>query len=202
MAAEKYQQGYPLAPASVMPRSDEESAAFRSIDEHELKKKKRLRCFAYIAIFAVFQTAIILVFALTVMRFKTPKVRLGDVSISRANGTDDFRLTARVLVRNRNFGHYKFDDTMATIKSGDATVGEFIIPESRARARSTKRLYIIADINFSSGNNSGFLPLSVEAKLRGKVRLIKVIKRNKSADMNCTMSINMATNSVQDLNCE
>ncbi|CAI9759368.1 unnamed protein product [Fraxinus pennsylvanica] len=201
MAAEKYQQGYPLAPASVMPRSDEESAAFRSIDNQELKKKKRLKCFTYIAIFAVFQAIIILVFALTVMRVKTPKVRLGDVSISRTNGTGEFRFTAIVLVRNRNFGHYKFDDTMATIKSGDATVGLFVIPESRAKARSTRRLNVIADINSSSGNNSGVLPLSVEAKLRGKVRLIKVIKRNKSADMNCTMSINLATNAVQDLNC-
>ncbi|CAI9772671.1 unnamed protein product [Fraxinus pennsylvanica] len=201
MAAEKYQQGYPLAPASVMPRSDEESAAFRTIDNDELKKKKRLKCFVYIALFAVFQTIIILVFALTVMRIKTPKVRLGDVSIGSTNGTGEFRFSARVLVRNRNFGHYKFDDAIATIKSGDVTIGQFVIPESRAKARSTKRLNIITDINSSSGNNSGVLPLSVEAKLQGKVHIMKVIKRKKSADMNCTMSINLATNVVQDLNC-
>ncbi|CAA2993031.1 late embryogenesis abundant At1g64065-like [Olea europaea subsp. europaea] len=129
-------------------------------------------------------------------------VRLGDVSISSTNGTGEFRFSARVLVRNRNFGHYKFDDTMATIKNGDVTIGQFVIPESRAKARSTKRFYIIDDINSSSaGNHSGVLPLSVEAKLRGKVHLMKVIKRKKSADMNCTMSINLATNAVQDLNC-
>ncbi|KAL2524987.1 Late [Abeliophyllum distichum] len=202
MAAEKFQQGYPLAPARVMPRSDEESTAFQSIDDHELKKKKRLKCFAYIALFAVFQTIIILVFALTVMRVKTPKVRLGEVSVSSTNGNGGIRFSARVLVRNRNFGHYKFDDTIATIKSGDVTLGQFVIQESRARARSTKKLYIIADINSSSANTSGVLPLSVEAKLRGKVHLMKVIKKKKYADMSCTLLINLATNAVQDLNCK
>lgn len=108
MAAEKYQHGYPLAPASVMPRSDEESAAFRSIDEHELKKKKRLRCFAYIAIFAVFQTIIILVFALTVMRFKTPKVELTYLKLKHWTASDKIIYSSKFCQQYTTCKHIKF----------------------------------------------------------------------------------------------
>jgi hypothetical protein len=73
--AEKTNQ--PLAPANRYPRSDEESDTLQS---KELRRKKRVKLAVYIAAFAVFQTVVILVFALTVMRVRTPKVRLGTVT--------------------------------------------------------------------------------------------------------------------------
>ncbi|KAI3453765.1 hypothetical protein Pfo_010428 [Paulownia fortunei] len=200
--AEKYQQqaqGYPLAPATIVPRSDEEYATNNYQSEEQMKKKKRMKCFAYIAAFAVFQTIIIIVFALTVMRVKSPKVRLGDITVADV-GSGNVRFTARVLVKNTNFGRYKFDSTLATVRFGNNNVGQFVIPDARARARSTKRIYVMADLS-SSSTNSGTLDLIVEARLRGKVELMKVIKRNKSANMNCTMTINLSTNVVQNLRC-
>ncbi|KAL2235152.1 uncharacterized protein LOC105158347 [Sesamum indicum] len=201
--AEKYQQqaqGYPLAPASIVPRSDEEYGNnYQSAEQ--IKKKKRMKCFAYIAAFAVFQTIIILVFALTVMRVKSPKVRLGDVAVTN-DGNGNVRFTARVLIKNTNFGRYNYDGSIATIRAGDNVVGQFVIPDSRARARSTKKIYVIADLTNVSGTNSGPLALSVDTAMRGKVELMKVIKRKKSAEMNCSMTVNLSTNAVQELRCK
>ncbi|PIM99289.1 hypothetical protein CDL12_28223 [Handroanthus impetiginosus] len=203
--AEKYQQqsqGYPLAPATIVPRSDEEHATNYQSQQQIMKKRKRMKCLAYIAFFAVFQTIVIAVFALTVMRVKTPKVRLEDVSVTNNNG--NLRFAAQVVVRNRNFARYKFDSSLATVRSENNNVGEFAIPDSRVRARSTKKMYVVADLSISNTTNSGVLGLSIEGRLRGKVELLRVIKRNNSAEMNCTMSINLATSpvSVQDLSCK
>lgn len=199
--AEKYPQevqGYPLAPATVVPRSDEEYGRnYQS--EQEMKKKKRMKCFAYIAVFAVFQVAVILLFSLTVMRVKTPKVRLGDIQVTGGGG-GDVKLSARVLVKNTNFGRYKFDSSLATIRSGNnSSVGQFVIPEARARARSTKKIAIVADL--SSGNSES-LELIVEAELRGKVELMKLIKKKKSARMNCSITLVLSTATVQNLSCK
>lgn len=201
--AEKYRQdvqGYPLAPSTVVPRSDEEYANNYQSDE-QMKKKKRMKCFAYIAIFAVFQIVVILIFSLTVMRVKTPKVRLGDIVVAN-DPTGNLRFNARVLVKNNNFGRYKFDSTVGTVSSGSNNVGQFVIDDARVRARSTKKIAVIADLTSSSNTSSGSLDLIIEAKLRGKVELMKVIKRKKTADMYCTMTVNLSTNAVQILRCK
>lgn len=207
--AEKYQQqqqqevqGYPLAAATVVPRSDEEYGNnYQHQSDEQMKKKKRMKCFVYIAVFAVFQVAVILVFSLTVMRIKTPKVRLGDIEVTTTNGGGDIKLNGRVLVKNTNFGHYKFDSALATVKSGNEVVGQFEIDEARARARSTKKVVFLVDLG-GANVNSGTVDLVVEAKLRGKVELMKVIKKKKAADMRCTMTLVLATTTVQNLTCK
>lgn len=203
--AEKYQQqqAYPLAPSTVVPRSDaEESGTYESM---ELRKKKRMKRIAYIAAFAVFQTIIILVFALVVMRVKSPKVRLEDINVI-SNGNGNIRLSAKVRIKNTNFGRYKFDSSMATLTSGGASVGEFVIPDGRARLKSTKTFYIIVDATNPSGSgagsSSGLLQLTAKAELTGKVEFMMVLKKKKTAEMDCTMSVNLSTNFVQDLSCQ
>ncbi|KAL7150419.1 hypothetical protein ABFS83_05G110700 [Erythranthe nasuta] len=207
--AEKYNQEvnqvHPLAPSTV-PRSDEEYSGTNNYRAQEqMKKNKRMKCFAYIACFAVFQVIIILILALTVMRVKSPKLRLGDITVTNDDVSGNVRLTARVLVKNTNFGRYKFDSGLATIRSGASNVGQFVIPESRARARSTKKMYVTVDLNSSnSSNNSmgGIWTLNVESQLRGKVELLKVVKKKKSAYMNCTVVVNLRSSTIQDSRCK
>lgn len=184
-----------------VPRSDEESATNNNVHSQDrlMRKKRRMKCVAYVALFAVFQAIIILDLALIVMRVRMPKVRLDEVTVTN-DGSGTVRLTARVLLKNTNFGRYKFDSGVAIVSSGGSSVGQFAIPNGRARARSSKKAYVNADLR-SSSVNSGALALNVEARLRGKVRLMKVIKRTKSANMNCTMIINLSTSSVYDLRC-
>ena len=117
---ENKQKVYPLGSESKEPRSDEESS-FKTYAE-ELKRKKRIKLAIYIAGFAVFQTIVILVFALLVMRVKTQEIRLGNnvkfhnVTIG-GNSTSpsfDINFTTQLRVKNANFGPYKYDSTIAT----------------------------------------------------------------------------------------
>ncbi|XP_022773307.1 late embryogenesis abundant protein At1g64065-like [Durio zibethinus] len=216
--AEKDQQMHPLAPANEHPRSDGESA---SLQLEELKRKKRIKYAVYIAAFVVFQTIVILVFALTVMRVKNPKVRIGRVTIEtmETNNTGtaaaapsfDLKFIAQVTVKNTNFGHYRFDYSTLTFLYDGVIVGEAIIPKARARARSTKRLDVTVEVNsralpsttgLASELSSNILTLNSHAKLTGKVELMKLMKKRKSPEMNCTLTFDVSTRNLQDLNCK
>ncbi|KAB1215403.1 hypothetical protein CJ030_MR4G025307 [Morella rubra] len=202
------QQVYPLAPAKAHPRSDEES---NSLSSDELRRKKRIKLAIYIVAFAVFQVIVITAFALTVMKVKTPKVRLGTVALSNVN-TDansfDISFTTQVTIKNTNFGPYKYDATNVTFTYQGITVGQASIPKSKAGMRSTKKVSVTVNVNSNSLptnpnlGSAGVLTLSSQAKLSGKVELIFVMKKKKSAEMNCTMTINVSTKAVQDVNCQ
>ena len=175
------------------------------------------KCLAYVAVFIVFQAIIIAVLALTVLRVKSPKVRFGTVTVENISSSNanspafGMDLKAQFAVKNTNFGHFKYENSTVTILYQGMPVGQAVITKGRAKARSTRRFDITIPItsvgltNTSSiGNdiNSGLLPLTSQAKLSGKVHLVKVIKRKKSGQMSCTMLVNLGTRAVQDLKCK
>ncbi|CAB4279996.1 unnamed protein product [Prunus armeniaca] len=178
---------------------------------------KNRKCLAYVAIFIVFQAIVIAVFALTVMKIKGPKVRFSSAVAENFSSTDSnssslsFTLLTRFAVKNTNFGHFKYQDSNVTILYAGQAIGTADIPRGRAKARSTRRTDVTISINtdkltgttnLASDMNSGLVPLTSEATLKGKVHLMKVIKKNKSGKMSCTMSVNLANRAVQDLKCE
>ncbi|GLT90832.1 hypothetical protein SLE2022_087490 [Rubroshorea leprosula] len=178
-------------------------------------KRSNKKCLLYVAAFVVFQTAIILVFALTVMRVKSPKLRFGTATVRNfstgANNLPSFDLAAQVTVKNTNFGHFKYENSTLMILYGGFPVGEVAVLKGRTRAKQTKKFDVVVAVsssrlssnpNFQNDINTGVLRLSSEGKLSGKVELMKVIKRKKSAEMSCTMGINLATKAVQDLKCK
>ncbi|KAI3453763.1 hypothetical protein Pfo_010426 [Paulownia fortunei] len=182
-------------------------------------KRSSKKCLAYVAAFVVFQTAIILIFALTVMKIRSPKVRFNAIAVesfsSSSNNTSpsiNMRLLTQVTIKNTNFGHFKYGNSTLTILYNGVPLGEAVIPRGRARARKTRKFNISVDVSSDrlSGNgnnlgndiNSGVLRLSSQAKVSGKVHLMKVIKKNKSGDMNCDWNINLATRQVENLNCK
>ncbi|KAL6177322.1 hypothetical protein ACLB2K_048848 [Fragaria x ananassa] len=76
--AEKTHQAYPTAPSNGYARSDGESL----VSEDELKRKKRIKLFAYIGIFIVFQIIVMTVFGLTVMQGRSQPSLSVSVSVS------------------------------------------------------------------------------------------------------------------------
>ncbi|KAL0304345.1 UNVERIFIED_CONTAM: Late embryogenesis abundant protein [Sesamum radiatum] len=183
----------------------------------ELRRNKRNKCLLYIFLFIVFQTAIILLFALTIMRIRAPKFRITaasfdtfEYSSAAANPSFNIRMTAQVSVKNTNFGQYKFEDTNVAFYYNGAVVGSAFIPGSSAKARSTKRLITVVELSSAGLQNgaqlgsdlsSGVLAVNSGGRLRGKVELLKVLKRKKSAEMNCIIAINLAQRIVGDLRC-
>uniref|UniRef100_A0A5B7AIE8 Late embryogenesis abundant protein LEA-2 subgroup domain-containing protein n=1 Tax=Davidia involucrata TaxID=16924 RepID=A0A5B7AIE8_DAVIN len=210
--AEKGQQVYPMSQARA--KHDEEAA---TVPSEELRRKKRMKCLAYVVAFAVFQTGIILLFALTVMKIKSPKFRVRsvafetfDVVTTTTTPSFNIRMNAELGVKNTNFGHYKFDNSTITFFYKGSPVGNAFVPNARAKARSTKKFNIVVDLTSTSlpstselGNDisSGVLSLSSQSTLRGKVELFKVMKKKKSTQMDCTMTFNLADRAIQNLKC-
>ena len=193
-------------------------AEYGTLTSDELRRKKRIKLTIYIAAFAVFQTIVILVFALTVMRVKTPKVRLGtNITFQNFNtGTQaspsfDLSFTTQVGIKNTNFGPYKYDSTIATFMYQGVTIGQVTIPKGKAGLRSTKKVTVTVNVNsnalssttgLGSELGAGVLTLNGQAKLSGKVELMFVMKKKKSAEMNCSMTIDLSSKAIQSMICE
>ncbi|KAB1211206.1 hypothetical protein CJ030_MR6G021604 [Morella rubra] len=206
---------FPLTPANQSTKSCEESATSQS--DQELRRKKRIKWAIYIVAFLVFQILVITAFSLTVMRFKNPKVRLGEFTVQNlTTGTQtspsfDINIAAQVKIKNTNFGPYKYDSTNATFMYRGLTVGQATIPKGKAGMLSTKKISVTVNVNsdalpnassLGSDLNARVLTLNSHAKLNGKVTLMLVMKKKKSPEMNCTMTINLSTKAVQALNCK
>ncbi|KAM5572333.1 hypothetical protein ABKV19_012414 [Rosa sericea] len=209
--AEKNQQMF--ASANGYSRKDEESATLQS--EDELKRQKRIKLAMYIGGFIVFQIIVMTVFGLTVMKVKTPKVRLGAINVQSLNSvlttpSFDTTFTTQIKVKNTNWGPYKFDASIATFMYQGVAVGQVSIPKSKAGMRSTKKIDVTVSLNsnglpssnLGSDLNGGILTLGSQAKLTGKVELMFIMKKKNSANMDCTIAFDLSSKAVQTLQCK
>ncbi|TQD95824.1 hypothetical protein C1H46_018566 [Malus baccata] len=198
-------------------RSDEEMANSQP-EQHQLKRKKRIRLGIYITVFVVFQIIVITTLSLTVLKVKTPKVRLGAVNVQNltaAPGMPSFDMTfaTQISIKNTNLGRYKFDASTVKFDYDGATVGQVNVPESKVGMWSTKKIDVTVSLSakrLPSSKNSGLrselstgvLRLTSEATVSGTVELMMVMKKKKSAKMDCTLEVNLSTKKIQYLKCE
>lgn len=181
--------------------------------------KKTHKCLLYIVIGIILQTAIILIFVLTFMRARTPKLRFRSVSVqtlttnsSASSPSFTMKLNTQITVKNTNFGKFKFSDFTATMYYKGIPIGEAAISKGKAKARSTKKVDVgvslsskkvtSGNLNLASDLKSGKLRLTSHGTLKGKVHLLKVIRRKKTAEMNCYMDVNTKTKAVENLHCK
>ncbi|XP_009334503.2 uncharacterized protein LOC103927319 [Pyrus x bretschneideri] len=210
VVAEKYHQ---LEPATGHSGDDHEASA--TTQSEELKRQKRIKMYKYIGIFIVFQIVVMSVFGMTVMKVKSPKIRLGNIYVQSLNSVPaapsfDMSFVTQIRVRNLNWGTYKFNAGTATFMYQGVPVGQVVIPNSKVGMRSTKKIDVVVSVNsaalpsnsaLGSELSNGLLMLSSQAKLSGKVTLMMIMKKNKSAEMGCSMVFNLAAKSVQNLDC-
>ncbi|GFP81032.1 hypothetical protein PHJA_000246500 [Phtheirospermum japonicum] len=168
----------------------------------------------YIVLFAIFQTGIILIFSFTVMKVRTPKFRvraavLTNVSAGTpASPSFSATMSAELGVRNNNFGGYKYQNTTVEFLYGGAVAGKAIVRSSRANWRSTKKLGVKVDLNMTASSqlasdlSNGVLAVSSRAKMMGRVDLVFVMKKKRSATMNCSMEIVIATQQIRNIACK
>nr|AKC88473.1 putative LEA-1 protein [Rosa chinensis] len=175
------------------------------------------KCLAYVAIFIVFQIIVITIFALTVLKIKGPKVRFQTVTANNFNSGSSSSpsfsadLVTKFAVKNTNFGHFKYPNSTVSILYDGQVIGSADVPSQKAKARSTRRTDITISIssdkltgttNLTSAINAGVVNLTSESTLKGKVEIMKIIKKNKSGKMSCTMSLNLSTKAVENLMCK
>ncbi|KAF8013366.1 hypothetical protein BT93_I1264 [Corymbia citriodora subsp. variegata] len=170
------------------------------------------KCLANLAAFVIFQVAVILILAFTVMRVRGPKVRLGVVTVDSFSTSNDasspsfnMRLIAEVTVKNTNFGDFKYGNGTMSLAYNGTVVGDIAIVKGRAKARDTAKFNVTIDVtsdrlastaSLGTDMNSGVLTLRGDAKVKGKVKLLKVMKRKRSGVMDCSLSVNLATRAV------
>ncbi|CAL9030229.1 unnamed protein product [Prunus brigantina] len=117
------------------------------------KKMHNMKCYAYIAAFAVFQTLVILAFGLFAMPTETPTVMVTSVanqSLDYCASDEPFfniTLVAEVAVRIKNFGHFRFDpSTQLMSHMGGVIVGNGDITKARASARKTRIMNVTIEV--------------------------------------------------------
>ncbi|KAJ9679599.1 hypothetical protein PVL29_021504 [Vitis rotundifolia] len=178
--AEKDKQVHPMEATRVKANTDVESAGVQS---EELRLKKRMKILAFVTAFAVFMTAVILTFALTVMHVKNPKFRM--------------RFDAGLAIKNMNFGNYKYENSTITLAYRGTKVGEALIELAvDVTLRNVSSNSILA-----SDINTRILTLTSHGRQHGEVHLLKVFKKKKSPPMNCTININLVNKNIQDRTC-
>ncbi|KAL3524342.1 hypothetical protein ACH5RR_017176 [Cinchona calisaya] len=207
---------YPLAPANGFARSDAES--HDSEYSNELRRKKRMKYLLYFIAFVIFQTGVIVLFTLTIMKVRTPKFGVQSATFDSFNvgnsSSPSFDLTmiARLNVKNTNFGKFKYENTTMYFFYGGNQVGEAIIPKSSVGWRSSKKFNVV--VNLSSAklpptSNSQLgtdlsnrnLPLTSQADLKGKVALTFIFKKKKATMMNCSMEVELASQQLANIVC-
>ncbi|KAL0282679.1 UNVERIFIED_CONTAM: hypothetical protein Sangu_2937200 [Sesamum angustifolium] len=101
-------------------------------------RRSSKKCLAYVAAFVVFQTAIILLFVLIVMKVRSPKVRFNAMAVesfsSTNNNSTSFNMTmlAQVTIKNNNFGDFKYENSTLSILYNSVQVGEAVPREKPA----------------------------------------------------------------------
>lgn len=192
-----------------------------SRQSQEEKPRRRMKLAAFIVAFVIFHVIVILVFALVVMRARTPRFRIGNSmtirSLTAGNQSSPsfvMNFTAPIRIENTNFGPYRYDATAVSFTYGGVQVGQVTVPKSKASFRSTKKVNVTVSVNsealtarstssgLGSELSSGVLTLNGQGRLEGKVELVLVFKKKKSASMNCTVAVHVSSKSVQSLSCK
>ncbi|KAK3000613.1 hypothetical protein RJ639_020821 [Escallonia herrerae] len=196
MADQRDQSALPLStePACSIANTDEESATLHSSQSQEPRRKKRIK------------TLVLVAFSLTILRARTPKYRLNSISIEDLNLTNssgspsfNMKFNAEVAIKNRNFGPYRFRDCYMTFSYRGKRVGEAIITEASAKVLSTKKIVVRLNVTSNAVSSdqslgrdiaSGRLVLTSRSEMRGQVDLmkLKVLKKDRTARMNCSMT--------------
>ncbi|XP_057510157.1 uncharacterized protein LOC130792637 [Actinidia eriantha] len=214
--AEK-EQVKPLAPASVLPSSDDEQAALYLKKIH---RKKCIKCCGCILALLLIQIIVVIILIFTVFKVKDPIINLNGVKVERIDlikGTTTPRpganmtLTTDVSVKNPNVASFKYGNTTTTLYYRGTVIGEARGPPGRSRARRTARMNITVDIimdrltshpSLQSDMGNRILPMTSFTRVGGRVKILKIIKKHVVVKMNCTMAINITSRAIQEQKCK
>ncbi|KZV55939.1 hypothetical protein F511_29435 [Dorcoceras hygrometricum] len=181
------------------------------------RSNKRRKCLVYIVLFIIFQSAVIALFTLTVMKIRTPKLSVrsatfNNLNIDNSTAKPSFsaRMNVELRIKNSNFGRFNYKTTTIRFSYRGTSIGAASVSESYAKWKSTKRFVVAVDLDFAGAQSDprlvsdldvGVVPISSQAELRGRVKLLYVMKKNISSDMNCSMEILTGSQQLGNVVC-
>ncbi|KAK4435414.1 hypothetical protein Salat_0704800 [Sesamum alatum] len=176
------------------------------------------KCLVYILLALVLQSIALLIFGLVVLRIRTPSLRLSALVVKDLHYEPtslNMTVVAEVRLHNMNFGRFEFRGGNTTFLYENATVGVTGIYDGRVGSRDKREMNVSVKVMasdhqlsdnsmdfFSRDVDSGLIQLRSFAKLKGQVRLVKIINRETTTVMNCTMALNLTSQAIQGLLCQ
>lgn len=211
---EEHHQTHPLTCTSCHARVEKEAES----SEKATKLKNRLLYYLFLVALTAVETGVILLCALTVLKSKTPNFRVRAVAVEAlrvSNTTNPFfsiTFKAEFNVRNKNFGHFSYHNTTVYFYYEDVKIGKAFIHKAQVDARSTRKFYIRVKLTssyvskssllFIQDLKSGVLPITMQAKMTGKITLLKLLKNDKSTNLNCNMDVIVKKRQLKNLKCK
>ncbi|KAF8010875.1 hypothetical protein BT93_J1498 [Corymbia citriodora subsp. variegata] len=197
-----------------MSKPDNESLSYT---DEEARRKKRMKWTIGITAFVIFQVVQALFFILVIMKFKSPKFRIGEFDAqtlsveTQASPSFNMSFVAPIRIKNTNWGPFRYDETVVNFTYEGVQVGQMTILKSKANFKSTKKIDVNVNLSSnalpSSSNlggelSSGLITLNSQGELKGKVTVMFMFKKMKTSKMNCTMAINTTSKVVHSLSCK
>ncbi|KAI3422696.1 LEA_2 domain-containing protein [Psidium guajava] len=197
----------------VFYRKDQESQQQLTDEE---RRKKKMKWTIGITAFIIFQVVQALFFVLVIMKFKSPKFRVGEFGVqslttaTQPSPSFDMTFVAPIRIKNTNWGPFKYSATTVNFYYGGVQVGQVAIPKSKANFKSTKKIDATVTLNstnlpsdstLGSELSSGVIMLNSQGELKGKVTVMFMFKKNKTSQMNCTMAIEVSSKALKSLSC-
>ncbi|PON32698.1 Immunoglobulin-like fold containing protein [Parasponia andersonii] len=213
--AEK-EQARPLAPAADRPSSDDDDITAQL---KKIRRRKFIKCCGCITALMLIQAVVIIILIFTVFRVKDPVIKMNKITVTQlelANNTTpkpgtNMSLTADVSVKNPNVASFKYKNTTTTLYYHGMVVGEARGPPGQAKPKRTMRMNITVDIitdrlmsspNLVADVGSGLLTMSSYSRIPGRVKMLNIIKRHVVVKMNCTMKVNISSQTIQEQKCK
>jgi hypothetical protein len=213
--AEK-EQAKPLTHFSYRIRSDEDEELSTEL---KLRQRKYIKCCGLVTAVFLLLAVTLLVLVFTVFHIRDPEVRMNSVTLRQLNlaavnstsgPRSNITLTADVSVKNPNAASFRYTNSTTSVYYRGEMVGEAQIPSGKAKARRTQRMNLTVDIitdkilaveSLKSDLSSGALAMSSYTKISGRVKILNIFKKNIVVQMNCTMSYNVSSRSIQNQEC-
>ncbi|KAE8694623.1 hypothetical protein F3Y22_tig00110777pilonHSYRG00132 [Hibiscus syriacus] len=201
----EHEQVKPLAPATFQARSDDREVLSTQSNR---RKKIYIQCCGCMAALSLILAVVIIVLFFTVFHIHDPRIKMNSVTIQRlelVNGTlrPDVNVTllADVSFKNRNVATFKFNNSTTLVYYGGTVIGEAVHLRGEAKARRTLRRNVTVELvpekimgvpSFMSDVNSGALNISSYSWISGRVKIMKIIKKNVVVRLNCTMTFRIS----------
>ncbi|XP_062156580.1 uncharacterized protein LOC133864309 [Alnus glutinosa] len=207
----------PLAPATDSMSSDSDET---KLLVQKIRRKRCIKCCGYITALVLILAVVIVILIFTVFRVKDPIIKMNGVTVTRLeliNNTTipkpgvNMSLTADVSVKNPNVASFKYSNTTTTLFYHGTVVGDARGPPGQAKAQRTMQMNITVDIitdrlvsspNLPADVSSGLLTMSSYSRVPGRVKILGIIKRHVVVKMNCTLTVNISSEAIQEQKCK
>ncbi|ESQ39252.1 hypothetical protein EUTSA_v10001755mg [Eutrema salsugineum] len=208
----------PLAPATVIPVSDEST----SNKNNTLRRRRnRIKCLICVTATSLILITIVLTLTFTVFRVKDPIIKMNGVTVNGLDSTTgtqiqllgtNISMIVDVSVKNPNSASFKYSNTTTDIYYKGTVVGEARGPPGKARPHRTARMNMTVDIMIDKilldpglareVSGSGLVNVWSYTRVSGKVKIMGIAKKHVTVMMNCTMAVNITRQAIEDVECK